>query len=209
MLLAACAPAAADGVSAASKGSGFDFYVLSLSWSPSYCILEGAGADRRQCGGDRGFGFIVHGLWPQFERGYPSDCDSDEPHRVPGELVRTMLDIMPSAGLIGHEWRTHGTCTGLSQRDYLAAVRAARERVRLPKEIGEGGEAAPSTPARIEKAFLAANRGLAPDGIAVTCEGGMLDEVRICLTKGLDFRACPRIDRDECEAGSISVPATR
>jgi ribonuclease T2 len=209
MLLAACAPAAADGASAAAKGSGFDFYVLSLSWSPSYCILEGAGADRRQCGGDRDFGFIVHGLWPQFERGYPSDCDSDEPERVPGELARMMADIMPSPGLVGHEWRTHGTCTGLSQRDYLAAVRAARERVRLPAAIERAGETVPSTPARIEKAFIAANRGLASTGIAVTCEGGMLDEVRICLTKDLDFRACPRVDRDACEAGSISVPAVR
>jgi ribonuclease T2 len=49
----------------------FDFYVLSLSWSPSFCEgrEENGGGGRSQqiqCGG-RPFSFVVHGLWPQYE----------------------------------------------------------------------------------------------------------------------------------------------
>src|SRR5438874_4074521 len=55
----------------------FDFYVLSLSWSPSFCEQASErGNDRRsgaQCGG-RPFSFVVHGLWPQYERGFPEYC---------------------------------------------------------------------------------------------------------------------------------------
>src|SRR5215212_5317363 len=47
----------------------FDFYVLSLSWSPSFCdaASERGNSGRNQqaqCGG-RPFSFVVHGLWPQ------------------------------------------------------------------------------------------------------------------------------------------------
>ena len=53
----------------------FDFYVLSLSWSPSFCeAASERGRSGRsqdvQCGG-RPFSFVVHGLWPQYERGFP------------------------------------------------------------------------------------------------------------------------------------------
>ncbi|MBZ0163011.1 MAG: ribonuclease [Notoacmeibacter sp.] len=184
-------------------GSGFDFYVLSLSWSPSYCAAEGAGADREQCSAGGPAGFIVHGLWPQFEKGYPANCASGEPARVPRQLASAMLDIMPSAGLVGYQWRKHGTCAGLSQEDYLATVRAAWNRVRIPPGIG-GGTANPHT---AEQAFLKANRGLPADGIAVTCDHRYLREVRICMTGDLEFRSCPAIDRQACRLNQVQVPA--
>lgn len=208
LLLAACAPSSGkDGATTAARGSGFDFYVLSLAWSPSYCEIEGEQADRRQCARDRDLAFIVHGLWPQFERGYPKDCQSDEPGRVPNDLADRMADIMPSRGLVGHEWRTHGTCTNLSQADYFAATRAAYERISLPESLSDAGQAAKLVPKAIEQAFAQANPGMTTDGIAVTCDGGMLDEVRICLTRELGFRSCPEIDRNSCRAGSLSLPA--
>lgn len=206
LLLAACAPSSGkDG--AAARGSGFDFYVLSLAWSPSYCEIEGEQADRRQCARDRDLAFIVHGLWPQFEHGYPKDCRSDEPGRVPNGLADSMLDIMPSRGMVGHEWRTHGTCTGLSQADYLAATRAAYERVRLPENLSDARRPAKLGLEAIEQAFVAANPGMSQAGMAVTCQDGMLDEVRICLTRELGFRPCPEIDRNSCRAGSLNLPA--
>src|SRR5580704_5376656 len=57
----------------------FDYYVLSLSWSPSFCEEaqergNGGRSQQQQCGG-RPFSFVVHGLWPQYERGYPEYCD--------------------------------------------------------------------------------------------------------------------------------------
>jgi ribonuclease T2 len=53
----------------------FDFYVLSLSWSPSFCEAasergNSGRSQQAQCGG-RPFSFVVHGLWPQYERGFP------------------------------------------------------------------------------------------------------------------------------------------
>ncbi len=113
-------------------GTGFDFYVLALSWSPAYCRAEGPGANKQQCAADRDLGFVVHGLWPQFENGYPEFCPTREPDRVPSRLGRNYTDIVPSMGLIGHQWRKHGSCSGLSQNDYFGVLRAARERVRLP-----------------------------------------------------------------------------
>lgn len=207
LLLAASAAAEEiDGVAAAQKGTGFDFYVLSLSWSPSFCTLQGSQAGGGQCGPDRDLAFVVHGLWPQFERSYPINCESEEPRRVARDLAETMLDIMPSVGLVGHEWRSHGTCTGLGQADYLAAVRAAYDRINLPTSLDRAAGVRYTTPSAIEKAFRDANPGLAGDGITTTCERGLLDEVRICLTKDLQFRPCPEVDQKSCRAPSISLP---
>ncbi len=215
--LASLAVAACDGQSAGEAaqpaatayrqpvpaGSGFDFYVLSLSWSPSYCAAEGANADRQQCSATGPHGFIVHGLWPQYEKGYPADCKSGEPARVPRQLASTMLDIMPSVGLVGHEWRKHGTCSGLSQKDYFAAVRAAWNRVRIPPGLGGGA----ANPHETEQAFLKANRGLPADGIAITCDQRYLREVRICMTGQFEFRACPEVDRRACRLPKAQMPA--
>ena len=56
----------------------FDFYVLALSWSPSFCQdSEERGREaREQCGLGRPYSFVVHGLWPQYERGFPRSASS-------------------------------------------------------------------------------------------------------------------------------------
>src|SRR5690606_30788812 len=141
----------------AASGSGFDFYVLSLSWSPTFCAEQGLDAPNLQCGADRDFAFIVHGLWPQFERGWPEFCDSGEPGRVPDALARTLRDIMPSPGLVGHQWRKHGTCTGLSQRDFLTAIREAYESVTIPGAYASAGKSVRADPDAVEADFLQSN----------------------------------------------------
>ena len=208
-LLVACTPPNGEDGAApvAARGTGFDFYVLSLSWSPSYCAAGGVQANRRQCSPERDLAFVVHGLWPQFERGWPEFCATDEPDRVPEELVSTTLDIIPSAGLIGHQWRKHGSCTGLSQREYLAAAREAFNRVAIPQGFSNAGAAREVDPGDVESAFIETNQGLAPDGIAVTCAEGRLAEVRICLSKELEFRSCPEVDGRACRAPAVSIPA--
>lgn len=211
VLLAACAPSSGDDTAkapeAARRGTGFDFYVLSLAWSPTYCEEEGTQASRRQCASGRGFAFIVHGLWPQFERGYPEFCASPEPERVPDALVAEALDIIPSAGLVGHQWRKHGTCTGLDQEAYLQATREAFGRIAIPHALSSANAARQVDPTAVESAFIEANRGLTPSAIAVTCADGRLDEVRICMTKELAFRSCPEVDQRSCRAGKVAVPA--
>ena len=187
------------------KGSGFDFYVLSLSWSPAFCKSDAGKNSRQQCGSDRSFGFIVHGLWPQNESGYPEFCGSDKNERVPENLGRSMFDIMPSMGLIGHQWRKHGSCSGLSQKDYFNATRAAYDHIKLPADISSGNANKRLSADAIETAFTSANPGMSKQGIAISCDGSRLEEVRICLNKDLSFRDCAQVDRQGCRANVTEI----
>jgi ribonuclease T2 len=189
-------------------GSGFDFYVLSLSWSPSYCEAEGEDANRQQCASGRPFAFVVHGLWPQFERSYPENCPARETD-VSNATLRALYDLMPSAGLIRHQWRKHGTCAGLPQQDYFATLRAAREKVIIPTEFRRLDTHRTVAPAMVEAAFRQSNLLLPAQGIAVTCDERYLREVRICLTKELAFRPCPEIDRRACRLDQAVMPPVR
>jgi ribonuclease T2 len=189
----------------------FDFYVLSLSWSPSYCEAaagrSGGTARDRQCSG-RPFAFVVHGLWPQYERGFPSSCQIPAP-RLPRAIVDEMLDIMPSPRLVFHEWDRHGTCSGLSPRAYFDLVRAAWGAVTIPKDYMQLDQPVSVTPRDVVNAFLGANPRLGRDAINVSCDGRRLTEIRICLTKTLSFRNCPGMARYSCRRDNIVMPAVR
>jgi len=202
------APEFAETGSEIPTGSGFDFYVLALSWSPSYCEAEGEDANRQQCAARRPYAFIVHGLWPQYERGFPENCATSEPY-VSNERLRTLYDLMPSAGLIRHEWTRHGTCTGLSQDEYFAVLRAARDRTAIPAELGPRDDYRIVDPEAAEQAFIDANDGLSAGGIAVTCDNRYLREVRICMTRELGFRSCPDVDRRACRRSEAVMPPVR
>src|SRR5262245_33346227 len=147
----------------------FDYYVLALSWSPSFCEAQReratARAQDRQCGG-RPFSFVVHGLWPQYERGFPSYCQVPAP-RLNRAIVGSMLDLMPSPRLIFHEWDQHGTCSGLSPRAYFDDVRKARAAVKIPSEYVKLESSASVMPREVAEAFLKANPGLSPRAISV------------------------------------------
>jgi ribonuclease T2 len=186
----------------------FDFYVLALSWSPSYCEAEGTGASPQQCGSGRRYAFIVHGLWPQFERGYPVDCKTDS-ERVPADLAQTLYDIMPSLGLIGHEWRRHGSCTGLDQQDFFATLRAARARLVIPEMFQRPSTYQTVSASEVERAFQDANPGLAPEAVSVSCDKRLLQEVRVCMTRELGFRACPELEKRSCRAQKLVMPPVR
>ena len=192
-----------------SQASGFDFYVLSLSWSPTFCESSAGQSSRQQCGTNRKYGFVVHGLWPQNERGYPEFCASAEPERVPDALGRSMFDIMPSMGLIGHQWRKHGACSGLTQKDYFAETRAAYQAVKLPREIASGERSVTLSTEAVESAFIAANPGMSKQGIAISCDSQKLEEVRICLNKDLSFRDCREVDRQGCRANVAEIAPIR
>jgi ribonuclease T2 len=187
----------------------FDFYVLSLSWSATYCDLTGKRRNSRQCDGAKNPGFVVHGLWPQFERGYPAFC-------TPGgrNPSRNAMDVgervFPDAGLARHEWQKHGTCTGESPAGYFTATGAARARIAVPKQLAAPERETRMTIVEIERAFALSNPGLRPDMMAVTCKRGMLEEVRICMTRDLrGFRPCDEVSRDSCRTREVIVPAAR
>ena len=188
-----------------TPGGDFDFYVLALSWSPGFCATGGAEKAREQCQGGRGLGFVVHGLWPQFERGFPSDCDS-----TGRPVSRVALDaargLFPSEELARYEWRKHGSCSGRSPQDYFADVRAARDSVSIPPEFERLRREEEVAPADILRAFGKANPRLRAGMAAVACAKGYLQEVRVCMSKDLrEFRPCPEVTRNSCRAPSIKV----
>jgi ribonuclease T2 len=189
----------------------FDFYVLALSWSPSYCASIRERTPRRvpkqQCG-VRPFAFVVHGLWPQYVRGFPSYCQHPAP-RISRGLVDSMLDLMPSPRLVYHEWDRHGTCSGLPAKTYFASVRKARAVVKVPPAYAELAKPITVTPGEVEAAFLKANPGLRPSEMAVACDRKRLTEIRICLNKDFTFRDCAAAALRSCRLDKIAMPATR
>jgi ribonuclease T2 len=178
----------------------FAYYVLSLSWSPEHCASH-PGQDL-QCGGVRQYGFVLHGLWPQHERGFPADCASAE--QPSDRLVRSLLDISPSEKLVRHEWAKHGTCSDLAPEDYFALARRAFGSVRVPARFQAPAQAARLSVAALEAEFAAVNAGLTGDQVAVQCSGRFLQELRVCLDKTLRPRACGPEVRDRCQ-GDVTI----
>src|SRR5215208_7645534 len=189
----------------------FDFYVLSLSWSPSFCEeASERGSEARsqvQCGG-RPFSFVVHGLWPQYEHGFPGYCQRPSP-RLDRNIVSSMLDLMPAPGLIFNEWDKHGTCSGLGARAYFESVRKARAAVKIPDEFLQLAQQKTVAPDDLEAAFIKINPGLSSSAISVTCSGRRLSEVRVCLSKDMQFRACEETDRRACRRDEVVMPPVR
>jgi len=189
----------------------FDFYVLSLSWSPSFCeeASERGNSGRSQAqSGGRPFSFVVHGLWPQYERGFPEYCQRPSP-RLDRNIMTSMLDLMPAPGLIFNEWDKHGTCSGLAARAYFETVRKARAAVKIPEEFLQISEPKTIAPDDLEAAFIKVNPGLSSSAISVTCGGKRLSEVRICLSRDLQFRSCEEIDRRACRRDEVVMPPIR
>lgn len=189
----------------------FDFYVLALSWSPSFCEATRERAPDRapdpQCGG-RPFAFVVHGLWPQYERGFPSYCQVPAP-RLDRAIVGSALELMPSPRLVFHEWDRHGTCSGLSPRAYFENVRKARAAVKIPAEYFELDKPIAVTPDEVTAAFIKANPGLSDSNFAIACDKKRLTEIRVCLSREFSFRDCPEVTRRACRLDKMTMPAMR
>ena len=189
----------------------FDFYVLALSWSPSYCEASKERAPDRapaeQCG-ERPYSFVVHGLWPQYEKGFPEFCQVPAP-RLDRNIVSSMLDLMPSPRLVFHEWDKHGTCSGLNPRAYFETLRKARAVMKIPSDYLDVKAPLMVAPADVEAAFIKANPGMTPQSIAVSCDSKRLSEVRVCLSKDFRFRDCAEIDRRACRRDKVMMPPVR
>ena len=183
----------------------FDYYLLTLSWSPSYCLVHPA--DRYQCRG-RGFGFVLHGLWPQFDAGgYPQACAADAELDGAAEAVGRAL--YPSPMLLRHEWQRHGTCSGLSPVEYFRAADRALAVAQIPAPFAAPRQDQQLSPQQILAAFRAANPGLPPHSMTVACSRGELSEVRLCLTRELTPRACGRGVRDTCPLDPVLIRSAR
>ena len=206
-LILACQPALGQSlqeIRGAPTGQ-FDFYVIALSWSPGFCDAGGSARGREQCAPGRERGFVVHGLWPQYERGYPTFCEPGG-RSLPRAALENAPALFPDEELARHQWRKHGTCAGGSPTEYFRAVQRARDLVRIPERLERPGTGSKVLPHEIERAFSEANPGLRTEMMAVECGRRIFQEIRICLTQDLrGFRACPEVDRGGCRAGEITV----
>lgn len=171
------------------RTGAFDYYVLSLSWSPNWCALEGDARGSDQCAARHNHGWILHGLWPQYESDYPAYCKTTE--RAPTRsMTGDMADIMGTAGLAWHQWKKHGTCSGLSASGYYALSRDAYEEIARPEVLRRLDKPVRLPASVVEEAFLKANPGLQADGVTITCKQRHIQEARICLTRDLEPRRC-------------------
>lgn len=177
----------------------FDYYLLTLSWAPEFCHSHG---DSPECQGQH-FGFVVHGLWPQYVNGYPQSC-SNEPGLADAS---TMTDIMPDPGLVAHEWAKHGTCSGLNANGYFKAVRQAFRSIQVPAKLSAPAELFLITPSEVKDAFVQANPHLSREDMTVSCGNNYLTAVSVCMSKNLQPTACQNL-RD-CRANTIKVPPVR
>ena len=187
----------------------FDYYVLSLSWSPQYCSDPGhASSDVQQCAPGRRFAFVTHGLWPNNNRApHPSNCGPRSP--VPADLKNQMLSIMPSPTLIQHEWDAHGTCSGLSQQDYFSQIRSAFRLVTIPEPYRQPTRDLRVSATEIRRNFGRANAQFPQNSIRLDCGGKFLREVRICLDKKLTPQPCASAVQDTCGSRTVTMLRVR
>ncbi|MBM7067913.1 ribonuclease T2 [Actibacterium sp. 188UL27-1] len=204
VLWAITAQAKADGELAGQ----FDYYVMALSWNATWCAVEGDGRGADQCNRGRGLGWTLHGLWPQFEKGWPSYCRTAarDPSR---RQTAGMADIMGSGGLAWHQWKKHGRCSGLEASAYFDLSRKAYGSVTRPPVLRKLDKDISVPVSVIEEAWLEANSTLSADQITLTCRDGHIQEARICLTKDLKPRRCGRDTIRDCQSDGALLPAMR
>ena len=183
----------------------FDYYVLSLSWAPTYCLTHAD--DGQECSG-KGYRFVLHGLWPQYDSGgYPENCTTQfELSAGAADKGRT---IYPSERLMQHEWKEHGTCSGLDALMYFNTADHATAAVKIPAALEAPRSSQSLTAERIATLFQGANPRLPEGAMTLACSRGELSEVRVCLTRDLEPRSCGRGIHSDCPRVPLDIPASR
>lgn len=169
----------------------FDHYILSFSWSPAFCDSPAGKRSTLQCRDNR-FGWIVHGLWPQYaERRagqlWPQYCAPVQPVSEP--VLRRHLCSSPDPRLMQCEWAKHGSCSDFATAEaYFDAQTRLAESLVLPAP--QPGQSARAFAAAVVTAN--AGRGLSRQHLRVVGGGkAEIREVRICFERDLShFRPC-------------------
>lgn len=197
-------------LNATAQQASFDYYILALSWSPAWCADKGDARNAEQCSPGANPGFVVHGLWPAQSNGNsPTECGPQG--RNPTRMALNIAEeIFPSVGLARYQWRKHGTCSGLDPAAYFNAVKAARALVTIPAPLTAPRSDLQTNARSVERVFTEANPGLRADMMQVSCRRDTMTEVRLCVGRDLkSFVTCPALQRSECRAASITIPAGR
>ncbi|TAE57759.1 MAG: ribonuclease [Nostocales cyanobacterium] len=159
----------------------FDFYVLTLSWSPDHCARNGK-RDVEQCGTGKKYGFVLHGLWPQYKTGYPANCSTE---KLPPLVKQKFRGLFPNERLFNHQWQKHGTCTGKKPIEYLTLSRNLKYSVVIPANYKSPENPFRTTIKDLKTNFLSYNKQFTVNGIAPFCSdsGRFLKEVFFCYSK--------------------------
>jgi ribonuclease T2 len=183
----------------------FDYYVLSLSWAPTYCLTHASDGD--ECSG-KGYGFVLHGLWPQYDAGgYPENCPTQ--FDLSADAAAKGRTIYPSERLMQHEWREHGTCSGLDALAYFTTADRATAAIKVPAALQAPRSEQTLTADRIANLFQGANPQLPGGAMTLACNRAELSEVRVCLTRDLKPRSCGRGTHSNCPSVPLDIPASR
>ena len=183
------------------QAGGFDFYLFVLSWSPEYCYSHRSAPE---CAAHKGF--VVHGLWPQNADGtYPLNCSTNQP---PASNPNVVADIMPPE-IIPHEWRQHGTCSGLSGDAYLALMRRLHDSIRIPEQFQAPRSSFASSPRQLKQEFEEANPGLDPADLAIQLHGRYLNAIEVCMSKSAQPRPIACSGVRDATGGTFLVPPVR
>src|SRR6185437_2063748 len=183
----------------------FDYYVLSLSWAPTYCQTHTDDGD--ECSG-KGYGFVLHGLWPQYDAGgYPENCPAQ--FDLSADAATKGRTLYPSERLMQHEWREHGTCSGLDAREYFNTAHRATAVVKIPAAMEAPRSEQRLTAERIANLFQGSNPQLPEGAMTLTCSRAELSEIRVCLTRDLKPRSCGRGVHSNCPRVPLNIPASR
>jgi ribonuclease T2 len=182
------APSPTAGKRVKNTPGDFDFYVLVLSWSPDYCAGSNVD-DPQQCSVGKKLGFVLHGLWPQYTRGYPADCSTV---KLPKDAQQKFPNLYPSPKLYTHEWDKHGTCSGLKPEEYLALSKALKDSVTIPTVYRSPAKAFRTTADQLEADFVSASSAVSAAALAVQCSGSgrYLKELYVCFSREGQPAAC-------------------
>ncbi|MDE1177588.1 MAG: ribonuclease T2 [Edaphobacter sp.] len=187
----------AQAQSATEAPQSFDYYLLNLSWSPEFCHSHPTNV---QCGLHSTF--VLHGLWPQQSNGsYQQNCSTAPGPTDPSQYK----DLYPDPSLLQHEWKTHGTCSGLAPDAYFTAARKALQSVTIPTKLSQLDHQISLPPEQILALFTAANPDIPRDAMALSCGNNYLTAVEVCLSKQLTPMSCGSIR--SCRANSVRIPA--
>ena len=166
----------------------FEYFILALSWAPEYCATSGSG-DVQECAAGKKLGFVLHGLWPQYKTGYPSNCSLEQ---LPEAVKARYAGLFPSQGLMTYEWEKHGVCSGLAPDSYLALAQQLKESVLVPEAFNSPQTPFSITVGQVRQAFSQVNPGLNAASIEMNCSesGRYLQEVYLCFGRDGNPAAC-------------------
>jgi ribonuclease T2 len=191
----AAAPEAAS-QSPVSGSASFDYYLLTLSWSPEYCHSHPADI---QCA--RHSTFVLHGLWPENNDGtYPENCSNAAGPADPSQYS----DIYPDVSLLQHEWKTHGTCSGLAPDAFFQLARKTFQSITVPPELAGLTKQASMPPAQILGLMTKANPSITAEDMALSCGSNYLTAVEVCVDKQGNPMACSKVKT--CRANTVRIP---